>query len=202
MNFTQPLFKIISKAAALLMSGNKYLAHVLVKGIKGDFEPIHNWYQELYSNQKYILQLVVKEESTGSVPLILQALKPGLLSKDEQVVKWACRIYSKLAFDFSNLELLPEAWEWFINEYGGLFASLASLKRHQDIGPNIVAMMTQFARFNMLELFTVEMRKILPSPFEYLTNILQMLRPLTEAKMTKDDVILTSIFAYFISYSF
>jgi len=53
------------------MYGNKYLAHVLAKGIKGNFEPIVDWYKSLYGNTKHLLQLVLKEESTGSVPLIL-----------------------------------------------------------------------------------------------------------------------------------
>lgn len=176
------------QATALLLGGNKYLAHVIVKGIKSDYAPIVSWYQEVYTNSKHLLQLVLKEESTGSVNTILQVLKPGLLSKNDEVAQWTLRLYSKLGFDFSNLELSPYAWEWFVNENGGLFACLVCLKRHQDIGPNVVAAMTQFGRYNMLELFTVEMQRILTESLDYLNNVLLMIRPLTDAKLTKDEV--------------
>ena len=175
---------------ALLMNGNKYLAHVVAKGIKGNFDPVIYWYKELYAQAKHILQLVIKEESTGSVPTLLQALKPGLYSKNEDVCQWSCRLLSKIAFDFSNVELLPAAWEWFTTANGGLYAFLSCLRRHVDIGSYIVSAVTQFGRYNMLELFTVEMKKIFVDPLEYLETMLLMLRPLTEVKFTKDEVII------------
>ena len=180
------------QSMALLVNGNKYLAHVLAKGIKGNFEPVIYWYKELYAQSKHILQLVIKEESTGSVPTILQALKPGLYSKNEEVAQWTCRFLSKIAFYFSNVELLPAAWEWFTAVNGGLYAFFACLKRHPDTGPYVVAGITQFGRYNMLELFTVEMKKIFVDPLEYIQTMLLMLKPLTEAKFTKDEV---SLFA-------
>lgn len=76
-----------------------------------------------------------------------------------------------------------------MNENGGLYACLACIKRHPDVGSNIVAVLTQFGRFNMLELFTVEMKKILVDPLDYTQNVLLMLRPLVEAKFTKEEVI-------------
>ena len=39
----------------------------------------------------------------------------------------------------------------------------------------------------MLELFTVEMQKILSDSQDYLNNILLMIRPLTDAKLTKNQ---------------
>jgi len=128
-------------------------------------------------------------------------LKPGLYSKNEDVAQWACRLLAKLAFDFSNIELLPAAWEWFVNENGGLYATLACLKRHPDVGSNVAAVLTQFGRFNMLELFTVEMKKILVDPLDYATNVLMMLRPLIEAKFTKEELLSSSIIDYWIDFS-
>lgn len=37
------------QAAGLLTNNNKYLAVVVMKGFKGDFRPIINWYQEIYA---------------------------------------------------------------------------------------------------------------------------------------------------------
>jgi len=36
------------QAAGLLSNNNKYLVHVCVKGVKGDFEKISQWYQNVY----------------------------------------------------------------------------------------------------------------------------------------------------------
>ena len=38
------------QAAGLLSNNNKYLVHVCVKGVKGDFEKISQWYQAIYSS--------------------------------------------------------------------------------------------------------------------------------------------------------
>lgn len=173
---------------ALLANGNKYLAHVVAKGIKGNFEPVSAWYQALFSQSKQLLQLVIKEESTGSVNTLLQALKPGLYSKSEDVAQWTCRLLSKLGADFATVNLLPATWEWFTGTAGGLFAFLACLKRQSDISSVIVSAIIQFGRYNLLEMFTVEMRKIFVEPLEYIQNILLLLKPLTEIKLTRDEV--------------
>ena len=43
-----------------------------------------------------------------------------MLSKDEDVALWTCRIISKLGFDLSNMELLGPAYDWLIKDSGGL----------------------------------------------------------------------------------
>jgi hypothetical protein len=43
-------------------------------------------------------------------------LKPGLISKNFDVATWSARLFSKLAFEFKENNLLPEAWEWFIGD--------------------------------------------------------------------------------------
>lgn len=173
---------------ALLANGNKYLAHVVAKGIKGNFEPVSSWYQALYAQSKQLLQLVLKEESTGAVNNLLQALKPGLYSKSEDVAQWTCKLLAKLGSDFSNVNLLPATWEWFTGTAGGLFAFMACLKRQPDVSSTIVSAIIQFGRYNLLEMFTVEMRKIFVEPLEYIQNILLLLKPLTETKLTRDEV--------------
>jgi hypothetical protein len=50
----------------------------------------------------------------------LQTIKPGLLSKEEDVALWTCRILAKISFDLANMELLSPAYEWFCRENGGL----------------------------------------------------------------------------------
>ena len=33
-----------------MSNGNKYLAHLLVKGVKGEFETLINWLSDIYAN--------------------------------------------------------------------------------------------------------------------------------------------------------
>jgi hypothetical protein len=60
-------------------------------------------------------------------------LKPGLVSKSFDVAEWAARLFSKLAFEFGDNNLLSYSWEWFVGESGGLNTTLLSLKRHPDL---------------------------------------------------------------------
>ena len=40
----------------------------------------------------------------------MSALKPGILSKDTDVVQWTFRVISRLALDFSDKNILNKAW--------------------------------------------------------------------------------------------
>lgn len=176
------------KAAALLAGGNKYLAHVVIKGVKGDFEPIVLWYQDVYANINHLMSLLVKEESPEAVTNVLQVLKPGLMSKEEEVAQAAIKLYLKLAIDLLSLDLMAPAAEWFFCENGGLFACLVCIKRHPETVENITTMMVQFGASNMFDLFTAEMEKHLTDPLEYLNHVKLILRPLTDSEYSKEEV--------------
>jgi hypothetical protein len=50
-------------ALNLFLENNKYLAHLLVKGVKGSYLPIMDFLHDIYSNVKYIvLNLFCNEE--------------------------------------------------------------------------------------------------------------------------------------------
>lgn len=97
------------QSAGLLTQGYKFLAHIIVKGLKGNFEPVLVWYQDVYSNTERLTELILNESDEGSINFILSALKPGLLSKDTEIVQWAMRVFSKLALEFSENGLLEKA---------------------------------------------------------------------------------------------
>ena len=74
-----------------------------------------NFTQEVYANSSTMSKLIEKEVSMGSVKFVLHALKSCLLSKDIDVAKWGCRIYSKVIYDLANVNILSDVWEWFIS---------------------------------------------------------------------------------------
>lgn len=150
------------QTASLFTHGSKYLAHVLVKGVKGLFDPIIAFYTEVYSNINTLVRLFNEDSSHKSLHFSLGALKPGLVSKSFEVAEWAARLFSKLAFEFGDNILLMHAWEWFVGAEGqGLNMTLLGLKRHPDLKSLIVSTLLQFARFNFVELFTTHLKKAL-----------------------------------------
>ncbi len=60
------------------------------------------------------------EADEENIFIVLTTIKPALLSKEEDIALWACRIYAKLGFDLANSDLLAPAYEWFCRENGGL----------------------------------------------------------------------------------
>lgn len=65
-----------------------------------------------------------------------------MVSKNYDVAVWTAKLLSKLALDFSENNLLMNAWEWFVSENGGKFwinqllglpTCLLGLKRHPDL---------------------------------------------------------------------
>ncbi len=49
------------QSAALLTNNNQFLIHSVVKGVKGRYEPIISWFQDLYANSKQLTMLLELE---------------------------------------------------------------------------------------------------------------------------------------------
>lgn len=46
------------QAAALLTNNNQFLIHSIVKGVKGNYEPLIGWYAELKKQMKHMISLL------------------------------------------------------------------------------------------------------------------------------------------------
>ena len=69
------------QAITLLEDNNKYLAHVLVKGVKGEFTEIQQLMEKMLRKVDFIVQRMA--EQNDMCFFFLQILKPALLSKSE-----------------------------------------------------------------------------------------------------------------------
>lgn len=56
-----------SQSVALLANGNEYLTHCVVKGVKGRFEPMVNWYKDIYSYSKHLATMLEAEIEQAKV---------------------------------------------------------------------------------------------------------------------------------------
>lgn len=117
-----------------------------------------------------------------------KALKPGLVSKSFDVAEWAARLFSKLALEFADSNLLMNAWEWFVGEGQGLSTTLLGLKRHPDLKNKVVEILLQIARYNFVELFTINFKKAVPDAKDLLLFQTQLLSPLLSTKSAQEEV--------------
>ena len=88
------------QAIALIAENNKYLAHIMVKGVKGAFAEVEEILQRFYQDNEQIIQKIV--ENHDMCVFYLQVVKPALLSKNEEVAMWASRILTKVGYDLAN----------------------------------------------------------------------------------------------------
>lgn len=103
------------QAAAFLAKENKFLTEACNKGLKDGFEPLIEWYQLVYSSSRHLSHLISEEieESPNALSLVMNTLKCGITSKSDAIMEWTVKLLSKMAFDFSSLNLQTQAWEWF-----------------------------------------------------------------------------------------
>jgi hypothetical protein len=49
------------QAAALLTNNNQFLIHSIVKGVKGNYDPLNSWYTEVKQHIKHLITLLELE---------------------------------------------------------------------------------------------------------------------------------------------
>lgn len=80
-------------ALNLFLENNKYLAHLLVKGVKNSYLPILEFLHDVHSHAEHIVLNLFAKEEKDSVDFLFNVLKPGLISKDPQVSKRTLDIF-------------------------------------------------------------------------------------------------------------
>ena len=109
----------LEEILGLFTNQNKYLAHIIVKGINDNFDPIILFYSLLnkYSEKlKYFYQ-----QDSKDAEACFYALKPGFISKNPRVAELTIELFGKLG----------NIYTWFISDdskCSGTF--LLGIKRH------------------------------------------------------------------------
>ena len=81
-----------------MTENNRYLSLMLAKGINRQFEPIVDWMRELSDVKTRLVELCLADESKKSLPKILDIFKSGLISRDFEVARYTCRLYSNMSY--------------------------------------------------------------------------------------------------------
>jgi hypothetical protein len=101
------------------------------------------------------------------------SLAVGFQSECYEVADIACKVFSHVAYELKGHDEMAEPiWKWFTSFQGGLDAVLYSVHRHQFkhqvIKPACFAVLYQFSRENLSDLFDVELPRRLADPATYL----------------------------------
>lgn len=188
------------QGAGLLAQGCKFLAHIVVKGLKGDFEPVKSWLQEIYGSLEVLTELILKEKKAGSLRFILTALKPGLLSKDTDVVQWSFDVLSRLALDLSYKDSLADVWDWFISD-SVLELCLVSLRRQGiSVYKSALDMLLQIGQNRYLDLFGNQLSSLVTDTKEYVNILSEFLPHMTESESIYDEISVSGILEFWIEF--
>jgi hypothetical protein len=204
----QSLSMNAKQAAALLANNRKYLNHILIKGVRRDYKPVIAFYQEVLSNISHFMNLIeinsisFPNQISKNIEMSLSCFKPGLLSKNFKVVQICGRVMSKLAFELIERNLISAAWNWFIMPDGGLEACILALKKHNSAAEIVVALLTNFGRFHLFELFTVYLKNFINNEGSYFIFMADISEELSKLKFFTDEFIKNKIKDYFFDHIF
>ena len=193
-------FKLtVKQGAGLLAQGNKYLAHIVAKGLKGDFEPVIVWLQDIYSNTETLTQLILNESKEGALDFTLSGLKPGLISKDLEAVQWCLRVFSKLVLEFSENGLLEECWKWFNSESNILSMCVYAIQRFgREIYSNVIELFLQIGQQDYVEFFTSHLKKAVNDNKLYLNLLCDFFPYLAESESSYEEVSNSGVIGYWL----
>lgn len=137
----QSLHLPANEVLGLFTNQNKYLAHLIAKGLKGDFTPIIKFYEDLKDHVPKMKSLF--ENDSKSEAFTLYALKPGLVSKSPEVVQLTIDLFKEF-----------EIYEWFIGESKCLLTLLLGVKRHPDLNYSYVDLLVKITEDNFADFIT------------------------------------------------
>ena len=182
-------FRITPKqAAGLLTQGNKYLAQILGKGLKTDFQPVRNWYKDLKRCAKTLIELILKESQSGSLTLVLSALRPGLLSRSEAVILDACALFTAIVPQLTLNS--DQCWTWFAAQPGGIDACFSAIQKFGSVVIRGVAeVLHEAARFRYRDLLVLHLRAQSSSIPEYFHTLSELLPHLATLPQGSDRLI-------------
>lgn len=105
----------MTQAASLLTNNSRFFSLLIAKGLKGDFRPIWAFLKEMIDIAEYLVELSLADHSTGTLMRLLQSFKSGLISRDVEVARLACKFYSTVSHHLLDKAALDLAYAWLVN---------------------------------------------------------------------------------------
>ena len=139
------------QAAALFTNNNQFLIHSIVKGVKGNYEPLNNWYNELKAHLKHMNTLLEIETEQlpqlGNIPKVLGTLAAGLYSQNIDICRQSFETLNLINQELStNKDMFGQAHDWVVEKDGGLELSLQAFKRHPELAGDFIHFVAIFSK--------------------------------------------------------
>jgi hypothetical protein len=181
------------QAIALLTDNSKYLAHILAKGLKGIFEPIILWFQEMNENLPQLFMLCELDRKASSnnytdIVRVLNDCKGGLLSRSHEVVEKVSKFFIDIGHELYIRNKGKICYNWFVSDKGGLYHALLSLRRQPDVRLQVVEFVVTYAKHSLFDCLTLQLTKAVTDSFDILRTISDVLTPLVQYNKMTDEV--------------
>jgi len=177
---------------------------IIIKGLKGKYEPVIDWYKEILINCNHLMNILDnKDEGWTNMKQMLDIFKVGIYCKHSEVVLWACKLLTKMAAEIHIKQLSGPAWDWFVsNQTGCLQNILYCLKNTKSIAFEVATpLLCEFGKYNYVELFTHYLKRFCKQDFEYFSLAINFIQPLAENKIIKEEIANAKIIPIWIDYA-
>jgi len=183
------------QAAALLTNSNQYLLHSVVKGLKGNYDPVIKFFRNMSKYCHHMSNLLElesqKNQNHSTMLMVLNALKTGIFSCNTDVITYCLELLTILSEVTFESSIFPAVYQWFITttQEGGISAILYVLKKHEDLIKQVVSTLVAFSKGNLPNILKEIIRPLYPSPREYISVINNFVHVLAEEEVTRDELL-------------
>ncbi|EAR92754.2 hypothetical protein TTHERM_00322980 (macronuclear) [Tetrahymena thermophila SB210] len=190
-----------NQSASLMTENCKYLAHAIVKGVRGLYDPIILLFQNINEYITHFFELCLKDMKI--IFIIMNALKTGMVCKNDTVAQLACNFIFGFGVEFNKRSLSNKAWDWFVNDNNnGLYTCIKCIKRHPKLNEEIVKIFYQYGQFNFVELFTTYLKVELPDTKDHMHFISTIIQPISSHPFILQEVLQNGIMEDWLEIAF
>ena len=101
--------------------------------------------RELSDVKTRLVELCLADESKKSLPRVLDIFKSGLISRDYEVARYTCRLYSNMSYILLENGALEQGYQWAVQPKSLMVVLVLCLKRHSSLIEEVVTVMLDFA---------------------------------------------------------
>lgn len=155
----------LEEILGLFTNQNKYLAHIIVKGLNDSFDSIVLFYSLLNKHARKLRAF--HEEDPRDAEACLYALKPGFISKHQQVAELTLELFAQLG----------DIYKWFVGEEGKCAGTLLlGVKRHPPLRELYWNLLLQIIEGEELDFFATHYARSFQTPLEQIEVTAYLLR--------------------------
>jgi len=187
-----------------LTNSNQYLLHSVVKGLKGNYDPVIKYYRTLVKYAHHLCNVIQleseKNQNHSTLLMIFNALKTGLFSYNSDVIISCLELLSKISEITFEMNIYSAVYQWFITttQEGGISAILYILKKHEDLIKNVVSTLVAFSKGNLPNILKETIRPLYPSPREYISIINDFVHVLVDDPVSKEELLDAGLIDYWL----